>query len=268
MNRRVLLPALTAVLTSLMLMPRSSFAQEFAAVISPPRFVDRAKPGATYRNVIEIANVSAKTARFTLQTADWRLDSTGAPEFTQSLTADSCRPWVGIEAAEIAVASGSKRRYRFEVAVPKDAPVGECSFAILIEGEPQPPREGMPLPLSGRIGVIVYLAIGDAAAALEILDTHIADQQGKPLPTLRVRNTGNMHGRLEGYLAGIDAKGTKIVLVPDNGPIMVGATRDIVLYPQAEDGDGNMPAIVYPLRIRGRLDADKQRLDIETTLSR
>lgn len=259
---------LSATLLSV-LTPQPASAQEFAAVVSPPRFEDRVKPGATYRNVIEIANVSAKTARFSLHTADWTLDATGAPVFTQALSADSCRPWVGIEAADISVAGGGKRRYRFEVAVPADAPVGECRFAIMIEGEPQPPREGMPLPMSGRIGVIVYLSIGDAAPSLTILDTRIVEIQGMPLPTLRVHNSGNMHARLEGYLAGIDAKGTKLILVPDNSPILVGAIRDIPLYPQADDqGDTAPPAIVYPLRIRGRLDADRQRLSVETTLSR
>ena len=56
--------------------------------------------------------------------------------------------------------------------------------------------------------------------------------------------------------------------MPDNSPILVGATRDIPLYPQAEGDSAQTPAIVYPLRIKGRLDSGSQRLDIETTLSR
>jgi hypothetical protein len=180
---------------------------------------------------------------------------------------------VGIEANEISVKGNGKRRYRFEVAVPAGAPRGECRFAIMIEGETQPPRGNVPLPISGRIGVIVYLAIGDAAPKLEVLDTRSASVQGQTLPVLRVRNLGDMHGRLDGYLAGVDAKGTRIVLVPDNSPILVGATRDIPLYPQPEDSGAQAPAIAYPLRIKGRLDSgqldsSKQRLDIETTLNR
>lgn len=251
-----------------LLLSLAASAQEFAVVITPPRFEDRVKAGATYRNVIEINNTSSKAARYTVQTADWGLDAQGAPVFSQSLSKDSCRPWVGIEAGDIKVKANGKRRYRFEVAVPAGTPRGECRFAIMIEGETQPPRGNVPLPISGRIGVIVYLAIGDAASKLDIIETRSAKVQGQTLPVMRVRNLGDMHGRLDGYLAGVDAKGTRIVLVPDNSPILVGATRDIPLYPQAEDNRAQVPAIVYPLRIKGRLDSGNQRLDIETTLGR
>lgn len=251
-----------------LLLPAAASAQEFAVVVTPPRFEDRAKAGSIYRNVIEINNTSSKAARYTVQTADWALDAQGAPVFTQALVKDSCRPWVGVEAADILVKANGKRRYRFEVAVPAGAPRGECRFAIMIEGEPQLIKGSVSLPVSGRIGVIVYLAIGDAAPVLQVLETRSADVQGQTLPVLRVRNSGDMHARLDGYLGGVDAKGTKIVLVPDSSPLLVGATRDIPLYPQAEDRGAQPPVITYPLRIKGRLDAGGQRLDIETTLDR
>jgi fimbrial chaperone protein len=245
-----------------------TMAQEFALVVSPPRFEDRTKPGTTYRNVFELNNTSARSAKFSVETADWVLDAQGAPVFSQSLAKDSCRQWVGIETNEITVKGNGKRRFRFEVAVPADAPRGECRFAIMIEGEPQAARANMPLPISGRIGVIVYLAIGDAAPKLVIAETRGIDAQGQRIPALRVRNDGDMHGRLDGYLAGVDAKNQRFVLVPDNSPILVGTTRDIPLYPQPPSDGAQLPAIVYPLRIKGRLDAERQRLDIDTTLDR
>lgn len=251
-----------------LLLPAAVCAQEFAVVVTPPRFEDRAKAGAVYRNVIEINNTSSKTARYTVQTADWTLDAQGAPVFTQALVENSCRPWVGVEAAEISVKASGKRRYRFEVAVPANAPRGECRFAIMIEGEPQVIQGNVALPVSGRIGVIVYLAIGDAAPVVDVLETRSVDVQGQTLPMLRVRNRGDMHARLDGYLGGVDANGTKIVLVPDSSPLLVGATRDITLYPQPEDRSAQPPVIAYPLRIKGRLDAGGQRLDIDATLDR
>lgn len=245
-----------------------AMAQEFALVVSPPRFEDRTKPGTTYRNVFELNNTSAKAAKFTVGTADWTLDAQGAPVFSPSLAKDSCRPWVGIEANDITVKGNGKRRFRFEVAVPADAPRGECRFAIMIEGEPQPARGNVPLPISGRIGVIVYLAIGDAAPKLVVAETRGVDVQGQRIPALRVRNDGDMHGRLDGYLAGVDAQNQRFVLVPDNSPILPGVTRDIALYPQPPSDGTQPPAIAYPLRIKGRLDAERQRLDIDTTLDR
>lgn len=256
------------VAATLALVPLSAMAQEFALVVSPPRFEDRTKPGTTYRNVFELNNTSARSAKFSVETADWVLDAQGAPVFSQALAQDSCRPWVGIEANEITVKGNGKRRFRFEVAVPADALRGECRFAIMIEGEPQPARANMPLPISGRIGVIVYLAIGDAAPKLVVAETRGIDAQGQRLPALRVRNDGDMHGRLDGYLAGVDAKNQRFVLVPDNSPILVGTTRDIPLYPQPPSDGAQPPAIAYPLRIKGRLDAERQRLDIDTTLDR
>lgn len=251
---------------ALLCMAAPACAQEFAAVITPPRFEDRAKPGATYRNVIEINNTASRQARYTVQTADWTLDAHGAPLFDQALAPASCRPWVGLEASEIVVPAGGKRRFRFEVAVPGNAPRGECRFAIMIEGEPQPVQGNVPLPVSGRIGVIVYLAVGDAAAALQVVKAGVSPVQGRALPFLQVRNSGDMHARLDGYLAGVDARGTRIVLVPDNSPILVGVTRDIPLYPQAEQEGGTPADIAFPLQIKGRLDSDQQRLEIDATV--
>ena len=147
-----LAPVRMLLAATLALASLSAVAQEFALVVSPPRFEDRAKPGTTYRNVFELNNTSAKAAKFSVETADWTLDVQGAPVFSQSLAKDSCRPWVGIETNQITVKGNGKRRFRFEVAVPADAPRGECRFAIMIEGEPQPARGNMPLPISGRIG--------------------------------------------------------------------------------------------------------------------
>ena len=96
----------------------------------------------------------------------------------------------------------------------------------------------------------------------------VSPVQGRALPFLQVRNSGDMHARLDGYLAGVDARGTRIVLVPDNSPILVGVTRDIPLYPQAEQ-EGETPAdIAFPLQIKGRLDSDQQRLEIDATVDR
>ncbi len=250
-------------LLPLILLPILADAQEFAVVVTPPRFEDRAKPGTVYRNVIEINNTSKKTTRYTVQTADWSLDTKGSAVFSEKLQTNSCRPWVGIEASEISVKGNGKRRYRFEVKVPANTPDGECRFAIMIEGEPQILGGEVAIPVSGRIGVIVYLAIGNAAPIVQIKQHKVLNLQGQDLPILHVQNTGNMHARLEGFVNGIDANGKRIVLVPDNSPILVAANREIPLYPQAEDKNGKIPKISYPLRVKGRLDSGNQKLDIE-----
>jgi hypothetical protein len=58
-----------------------SFAQGFAALISPPRFELKAEPGKRTREVIEITNASAQAAKFKLRTAEWTLGPDGAVKF-------------------------------------------------------------------------------------------------------------------------------------------------------------------------------------------
>ncbi|MGH8081417.1 MAG: hypothetical protein ACREP7_12660 [Lysobacter sp.] len=241
--------------------------QGFSALVSPPRFEDRTQPGTTYRNVVEISNISGASAHYTLKTADWHLDGQGAAVFDSALAPGSCRPWVGLEAAEIQVAANGKRRYRFEVAVPADAPVGECRFAIMLEGDPEAVGGGLALPVSGRIGIIVYLAVGEAAAKLQLLDTSVGDVEGRKLPVLRVRNDGNAHGRLEGLIDGTDANGRKLSFAPSSLPLMPGETRTIVLTPQADDAASAPPVVAYPLQLKGALDWGKQRLPLDTRLN-
>jgi len=250
------------------LLASAAFAQGFSAVVSPPRFEDSAKPGTTYRNVVEIDNVSAEPAHFTVRTADWMLLPDGGVQFTDALAADSCRPWVGIEADELNLSGNGKRRYRFEVQVPADAPRRECRFALLIEGDPEPVRNSISIPVSGRIGVIVYLSIGDAAPRLEITGQRVARLDGQDVPALRVRNDGDAHGRLQGFVDGTDARGRRYALAPSSSPIMPGETRDIALQPQADDPASPPPALEFPVKLQGRLDSGTQRIDIAATVAR
>lgn len=242
-------------------------AQGFSALVTPPRFEATAKPGETYRNVIEIGNASSSAAHFTVRTADWTLKPDAGIDFSDALTPGSCRPWAGIEAAEINLAPNAKRRYRFEVRVPADAPSGECRFAIMVEGDPNTPAGGA-VPVSGRIGVVVYLAIGDAAPQLKVAGYSVRTMDGSVVPVLSVRNEGNAHGRLQGFVDGTDAGGKRYAFAPTTLPILPGETRDIALAPQADKDGQPPPVLAWPVRIEGRLDAGKQRLDIEQTFSR
>lgn len=253
---------------ALLLAPCASHAQGFSALVSPPRIEDSAKPGETYRNVIEITNVSPRASHYTVKTADWTLLADNTAQFAEGLAADSCRPWVGLEAGELDMGPNAKRRYRFEVAVPAGAPSGECRFAIMIEGDPESVAGGMAVPVSGRIGVIVYLAVGDAAARLEIAGQSVRTVDGNEVPVLSIRNSGNAHGRLQGFVEGTDGSGRKYSFAPSTYPVLAGETRDIPLVPQGDSEDSPPPVLVYPVQLKGRLDWGQQRLDIDTAFSR
>ena len=250
------------------LTPGLAWAQGFSALVSPPRIEDNAKSGETYRNVIEITNVSDKAAHYAVKTADWALQADNTVQFSEALTPGSCRPWVGVETAELNMGPNAKKRYRFEVAVPADAPSGECRFAIMIEGDPESVAGSVAIPVSGRIGVIVYLTLGDAAAQLTVVGQKLQTIDGQLLPVLSVRNAGNAHARLQGFVDGRDESGKTYAFSPSTLPILPGETRDIPLTPQGDSEDAPAPLLAYPLQLKGRLDWGKQHLDIETTLSR
>jgi hypothetical protein len=232
----------------------SALAQGFAALVSPPRFELSAKPGDKVREVMEITNASAQSAKYRLRTADWTLSENASVAFDDALKPGSCRPWVAIESRQITVSQGGKYRYRFEVSLPADAPAGECRFAILVEGDEQQVQTpgGPAFPISGRLGVIVYVTVGGAEPALEVAGTKVASVNGEDVPVLKVKNTGNAHGRLAGFLSGTDAAGKKIEFTASTLPILPGETRDISLVPY-RDKDEPMK-IAYPVTIGGKLE--------------
>jgi hypothetical protein len=232
-----------------------AFAQGFAALISPPRFELSAKPGERVRDVIEITNATSQAAKFKLRTADWTLGSDGAVKFDDALKPDSCRPWVAIERREISVSPGGKYRYRFEVAPPADAPAGECRFAVLVEGDETavPMGGGASLPIAGRLGVIVYVTVGGAQPTLAVVGGKVDKVDQQQLPVILVKNSGNAHGRLAGFLGGTDAAGKKLEFAPSTLPILPGETRAIPLTIHRERDEGAV-AIAWPITIRGKLE--------------
>jgi hypothetical protein len=246
-----------------------AFAQSFAAVVSPPRFELSVKPGERIRDVVEISNASAQPATYHVRTGDWTLAPDAGVTFSEALSPGSCRPWVAIERREIIVPGGGRYRYRFEVQPPANAPPGECRFALLIEGDEQPVRSqsGLNVPVSGRIGVIVYVAVGQAAPDLQIVGSTIGEVDGHRMPILNVRNTGNAHGRLTGFLSGVDAKGRSLDFAPSTLPILPGETRAIALVA------GNAPDVItevaYPVRVRGILEwGEGKRMELDQQFER
>jgi hypothetical protein len=250
-----------AVVCALVMEP--AFAQGFAALVSPPRFELSATPGERIRQVVEISNDSNQATNFKIRTADWSLDANGAVTFYDELQPKSCRPWVAIERRELAIPAAGRYRYRFEVAPPPDAEPRECRFALLIEGDDQNVLSsgGVSFPVAGRIGVVVYVAVGKVAPVLEIVGARVGDVNGVATPIVLVRNTGTAHGRLAGFLSGTDAAGRNIEFSPATLPILAGETRAISLGPASErDAQGR---IAFPITIRGNLEWGDKNVPFE-----
>jgi hypothetical protein len=263
-------PSGLAAVSSLVFLLASAQAHAFAGLVSPPRFELKAKPGEVLRQILEIGNDAVVADEFAVSTADWHLNAQGGVEFHDTLDQGSCRPWVRIERRTVNMQPKSVRKFRFELHVPPDAAPQECRFAIIIErassNVPQVESGGIQIPLQGRIGVIVYAAVGDVAPKLELRSVGLKEFNGRLTPAATFFNSGTSHGRPEGVLEGRDAAGSSLEFVVSSLPILPGETRSVALWAQ-EGPDRKAPVIAYPLRLRGTIEWDGGKQSIDSTLA-
>lgn len=252
----------------------SGWVHGFSALVSPPRIETQAHPGQTIRQTIEITHAANTPGKYKFYTNDWQLNNAGGVEFFEDLQSGSCRTWVALERREITLGAQGKSRYRFEVTPPANAAEGECRFVIMVEGETQDIQsQNINLPVAGRIGVIVYVAVGNAAPQLEVLGASANPSgtatQAPNHPAIEVRNSGSATGRLSGFLSGTDASGKKFDFSPDGNPILPGAVRRIVLVPSLPSGTGatdnsaSAVRVQYPITVQGQLEWGRERVKFE-----
>jgi hypothetical protein len=245
-------------------------AAQFAAFVIPARHELSARPGEVIREILEIGNDAPGPADYRLRTADWNLRADGGVDFvTDTLAPGSCRPWVKLERHTIKVGAKAKRRYRFEVHVPADAPAGLCRFALLIESADDAlmvsPLDNIRIPVQGRIGVIVYVRIGDAKPQLVFERVELRQQSGEYLPVAYFTNKGNAQGRPEGFLSGSDASGKRYEFLVGALPVLPGETRAVPIAPQ-EDASGSVPRLSPPIRLKGAIEWEGGKKDVEVEL--
>ena len=245
-----------------------SWAAGFAASASPSRFEFQTKAGEVISRTLEIQHIGDESTEYVVRSADWVLTEERGLEFFDALQPGSCRTWVRVERRTVKIEPRGRKRYRFEVHVPADATPGECRFALLIENYEQravPLIKDAPiqLPLTGRLGVIVYVAIGDAQPKLSMMAVDMGEENGMRMPMVTVRNDGNAHGRLEGALRGTDAAGKSYFFPVSTLPVLPGQTRRLALVPAEDLQSKKRPTVAYPVRLTGRLDWDNGQFDVQ-----
>ena len=163
------LPCLLLLLNSCLV--NSAWGATFSAMVSPPRFELQGKSGDVIREIVDIENAGDIPAVFSIRTADWDLSAAGGLTISPpELQPGSCRPWVRLERRSIRLQPQSGKRFRFELHVPDDATAGECRVAILVEpGDDESVMaraRNISFPVEGRIAIIIYVTVGDAAPVL------------------------------------------------------------------------------------------------------
>ncbi len=245
-------------------------AESFFATVSPPRFELHGKPGKVIREIVEIDNGGDTPALFALRTADWDLTETGGLTiFPPELQPNSCRPWLRIERRALRLQAQSGKRFRFEIHVPEDAPDGECRVAILVEsGEDSgilARAKNISFPIDGRIAIIIYVAIGDAAPELSVQSLKLQDVNGRLTPVAVLENAGNAHGRPSGFLEGRDANGKRIDFAIAQIPILPGRTRETPIWQSIAEGTEAVK-LTPPLQLEGIIEWRGGKQKIDTTL--
>lgn len=261
-------PGLIAVM--LTMLSGTAVAQGFSAGIAPSKFELAAKPGDVIRDTVLIMNAGNKSAGFSLRTSDWDITDNQGLEYSEDdLTEGSCRPWVRLERRDLTIRPSGQKRYRFEIHVPEDAPVGLCKFALLIE--PAAPAvatlsgdQPISFPVLGRYAVIVYVTIGDAKANIEYEGLGRGEMSGLSLPALKLHNSGNTYDRVFGRISATDAAGERFVLIPSTFPVLPDHSEEILLVPEAaENGQAAEVAMQYPLQLKGTFEIGGQQFSVE-----
>ncbi|MBK8763295.1 MAG: hypothetical protein KA169_18685 [Burkholderiaceae bacterium] len=243
----------------------------FAAAASPSRFELEAKPGDVLSRTLDLQHIGPEGTEYVIRSADWILTEEKGLEFFDALQPGSCRPWLRLERRAVRLEPRVRRKLRFEVHVPADAPVGECRLAILVENYDQraiPLIKDSPiqLPLTGRLGVIVYVAVGGAQPKISLVSVAMGEDNGERVPMVTVRNDGNAHGRLEGALRGTDADGKTVFFPVSTLPVLPGQTRRLPLLPAENLTTKKKPGLRYPVTLSGRLDWDNGGFDIQAQM--
>ena len=242
----------------------------FSGGVTPSRFEISADRGERIARSISIYNLGDRPENFRIQTNDWSYSAEGQLSFQDPLTDNSCRPWVRLERHKISVVPSPNRprKFRFEINVPDDAPIAECRFAIMVEslGEDYNTavQGGIVLPTTGRIAVIVYLAVGEVSQKISIGEAVVVQRHKRLMPALPVTNSGTAHGRLDGTLLGVDATGIEAEYSIATSPILPGQTRVMLLSPVEEYSGGE--SISYPLKLKGRVYADNETFKLDVVV--
>ena len=254
--------ALAGISLSALLCATYAQASPFEIAVSPARFELSSKSASRLGQSLDIFNIGNVDTEVSVRTLDWTYSSEGKVTYIDELLPNSCRPWVTLQRKTIRIGARNKMAFRFQVDIPPDAPRGECRFMLAIEGiEPAYKAivEGganMSLPVSGRIAVAVYLAVNGAEPKLELTQVSLQTIASKRTPVVTVSNRGDAHGRLEGSLDAVDAKGLQFELAPEGTPIMPGQTRTLPLTPKTEPNQ-KPRELVYPLKSSGTLDWER-----------
>lgn len=239
----------------------------FSGGVTPSRFELSGEAGEKLRRSLKIYNLSNRPQQFNVRTVEWQYSEDGRISYGAELAENSCREWVRLERHRISVVPDPEkpRNFRFEIHVPDGVARQECRFAIMVENlQSSFPAQfaggSVNVPVTGRIAVIVYVAVGGVVPQLEVGEITLQNHNGLLLPHVQVRNVGDAHGRLDAdLLAKNEHVNSRLSIA--TSPILPGQTRSMRLSPEQN------VTLSYPLRLRGKIYAAEQTVSVDTSIT-
>ncbi len=162
--------------------------------------IDHLGPGSTIERRVRVSNRSTEDLPLELYPAAAEISDgswTPLPERAPNAITD----WITIEPAEVVLAPGEQADATVTIRVPGTPPEGE--FYAVIWAEPPPGTSGG-LSVVNRVGVRVYLSVGEGQEPVSDFEIHSLtasrDESGTPVVAATVENTGQRALDLAGEL--------------------------------------------------------------------
>ena len=217
----------TALFSAFVLLPAtfSQVAHAFGVGVQPSTVEMTVKPGDRQRQVITIGNVhKTKTISLTMGLADWSLDENGKlilnpPGETPKSAAD----WVRFSPASVTLKPETSQDVTVEISTPfKIAEKGDHRFALLATTMlPELDDRGEASGVWNRyqLASLFYLTLTPSESHPKVLSVAL-NEEDKSMLTMKIKNDGDAHARLQGTAYVKSEKGETVAEVPLNAVVL------------------------------------------------
>jgi hypothetical protein len=203
--------------------------------VSPLRVEIQTAAGGTRTQAISVTNTGKDAVRVRATIADWRLSKEGTPQFEapEDGRAYSASAWIRIAPPELVLQPAGEGSVRFTLSVPPAVDVGGYRTGILFEFSPASGdliARGRQVTFKSRIATLIYVNIGQPAAAVELTDLRVRSTPELVQVVGTLKNTSRRTVRTKGSLQISGASGVAVreVPVPDV-PVLPESERDVVI---------------------------------------
>jgi hypothetical protein len=223
--------------------------------VSPLRVELKTAPGGMTTQAVTLSNTGKGTVRVRATISDWHLSIDGSPQFVEASDPRySASGWMRIAPPEQVIDPGKDATVRFTVTIPAGAEPAGYRSSILFEFGPasgDPVVRAREVLVKSRIGTLIYVNVGEPAAAVELSDLRTRTVPDRPTQVIAtLKNTSRRTVRTRGTLTLYDKSGAAVSqsIVPDV-PVLPESEREVAI-PAINADKPSLPAGEYRVEIK------------------